>query len=461
MIASARRWAHKILRDVHTKNKTLGAALEDARKHLNDPRDRALARAIAAGTLRQRGTIDYLLSQVSSRPIETIDPVVLDLLRAAVFQCHFLDRVPTHAAVNDAVDLSREVAKTGTDKFINGVLRALIRSYRSIRLPAPPDALNIERNRATALEYLSTTLSHPKWLVERWLDRHGFEAAEKWALFNNEPSPVTIHANQLLGTRKDLSQRLAAQQVLTRKAHWCPDALTVTGGVPPLDTASAKEGRLLVQDEAAQLVSKLVSTEADNLVLDLCASPGSKTVGISGAMFGRGLLIATDLRTSRLNILKSTISRCKTKNVRLVRLDATAPLPFSRIFDRVLVDVPCSGLGTLRSNPDIKWRHTPNELISLSQQQETIIRNAASVIRPGGFLVYATCSSEPEENEHVVHRFLKEHSDFGITRPADPVLTEFIDSHHQFKTFPFRHDLQAFYGVVMQRRASPINASYD
>jgi len=453
MIASARRWAHRILRDVHTTNKTLGAGLEEARKHLIDPRDRTLTRAIAAGTLRQRGVIDYLLSQVSSRPIEAIDPVVLDLLRAAVFQCHFLDRVPIHAAVNDAVELSREVAGTGADKFINGVLRALIRCHKSIRLPTPPDALNTDQNHLVALEFLSTTLSHPKWLVERWLNRHGFEAAKKWALFNNEPSPVTIHTNRLLGNRKDLSQRLAAQQVLTRKARWCPDALTVTGGAPPFETSSAKEGQLLLQDEAAQLVTKLVPTTANSRILDLCASPGNKTVGVSGAMCDQGLIVATDLRTPRIDVLQSTIVRCKTKNVRLVRLDAAEPLPFPQIFDSVLVDVPCSGLGTLRSNPDIKWRYAPNELISLSQRQVKIISNAASVIRPGGFLVYTTCSSEPEENEHVVRRFLGEHSDFSVTRPTDPILACFINDRHHFKTFPFRHNLQAFFGVVMQRQA--------
>ncbi len=450
MIAPARRAAHRVLRSVHTGRSDLSTALARARRPLEDTRDRALAGEIAVGTLRWRAAVDHLLAQVSSRPIEDLDPEVRDLLRAASYQLRWLERVPARAVVYDAVELAREFAPPGTDRFVNGVLRTLADARRPTSLPPRPDTSAGTKDRRAVLDYLSVTESHPRWLVERWLDRHGLAAASAWVRFNNKPAPVTLQANQLKGSTRDLADRLAAYGVQTAPARWAPDALRVTAGLP-LATPLTAEGRLLVQDEAAQLVMALVDAGRDTRVLDVCAAPGGKTVGLAGAMANHGLLVAADLRPRRLALLAATLARCGVRCGHVVRLDGTASLPFDAVFDRVLVDAPCSGLGTLRSDPDIRWRHEPKSLVALAAQQLTLLSQAAAIVRPGGILVYATCSSEPEENEETVGRFEAMRPDFTAVAPAESRFGRFIDPAGHFRTLPFRDGLQAFYAAVLRR----------
>ena len=450
MTGPARRAAHRVLRTVHTGRADLATALERARGGLDDPRDRALAGAIAAGTLRWRAALDHLLAQVSARPLDRIDAAVLDLLRAGAFQLRFLDRVPARAAVHDAVALSREVAPPGADRFVNGLLRRLSDPRCPASLPPPPRSAETT-TRAEALDYLAITLSHPRWLAERWLDRHGLEAATGWARFDNEPAPVTLHTNRLRGTPAEIGERLAGQGVHTAAARWAPDALAVTAGHPGATPAFAA-GDVLVQDEAAQLIAAVVAAAPDMRVLDVCAAPGGKSVDLAGAMAGRGVLVAADLRPRRLAVLEATIRRCGAECVRVVRLDAAAPLPFAPAFDRVLVDAPCSGLGTLRSDPDIRWRVTAASLAALARRQDAFLTHAAGAVRAGGRLVYATCSGEPEENEDVVARFRKAHPQFEVVLPAAPELARFLDADGYFRTLPFRDGLQAFFGAVLERK---------
>ena len=421
---------------MHAGRADLATALERARGRLHDPRDRALAGAVAAGTLRWRAAIDHLLARVSQRPLDRIDDAVLDVLRAGAFELRFLDRVPAHATVHDAVALTREVARPGAERFVNGLLRRLSDPRCPASLPPAPRA-GTQATRAEALDYLAITLSHPRWLAERWLDRHGLDAAAAWARFDNEPAPVTLHANRLRGTRGEAAERLAGEDVRAAASRWAPHAL---------------DGDVLVQDEAAQLVAALVEAGPGMRVLDVCAAPGGKTVGLAGDMAGRGVLVAADLRPRRLAVLRATVRRCGAECVRLVRLDAAAPLPFAPTFDRVLVDAPCSGLGTLRSDPDIRWRVTPDRLAPLARRQDAFVTHAAAAVRPGGRLVYATCSGEPEENEHVVARFRRAHPQFRIVRPAAPEAARFLDSEGYFRTLPFRDGLQAFFGAVLERK---------
>ncbi len=449
MTSPARRAAHRVLRTVHTGRADLATALEHARGGLADARDRALAGAIAAGALRWRAAIDHLLGQVAERPLGRVDAAVLDVLRAGVFELRFLDRVPAHATVHDAVSLTREVARPGAERFVNGLLRRLSDPRCPAALPSAPRSAG-KTARAEALDYLAITLSHPRWLAERWLDRHGLDDAAAWARFDNEPAPVSLRANRLRATREEAAERLAAQGVRTAAARWAPDALDVSTGHPGFTPAFA-DGDVLVQDEAAQLVAALVEARPGMRVLDVCAAPGGKTVGIAGDMAGRGVLVAADLRPRRLTVLEATVRRCRAECVRLVRLDATRPLPFAPIFDRVLVDAPCSGLGTLRSDPDIRWRMTPDRLASLALRQDALLARAAATVRAGGRLVYATCSGEPEENEHVVARFRQTHPHFRIVRPAAPEAARFLDAADCFRTLPFRDGLQAFFGAVLER----------
>ena len=240
--------------------------------------DRALAAEIAVGTLRWQAALDAIIGQISSRPLATLDVDILDLLRAAVYQLLYLERVPSHAVVNDAVSLSRAVGKQSATGFVNGVLRAITTPPPRFSLPKRPSpgSTTVEAlERQGFLDYISITLSHPRWLVERWLDRYGPDAAERWARFNNEPAPITLRVNTLKTSPNALATRLKTYGVQVRQGRWSPRTLVVMRG-NPLGTPAATEGLFLVQDEASQLVAELVAAHPDSRVLDACASPGGK-----------------------------------------------------------------------------------------------------------------------------------------------------------------------------------------
>ncbi len=452
MTAPARRAAHRVLRDVDTGRVDLSTALARARRGLEDPRDRALVGKITTGTLRWRAALDHLIEQVSFRPVDRLDPAVSNLLRAGAYQLLFLERIPNRAAVHDAVALARQIGKASAAGFVNAVLRGLAERRGAPALPTRPEVpTGGEPDRRAALDYLSITLSHPRWLVERWLDRHGYDAAMAWAHFNNKPAPITLCANTLKCSRSQLADRLATHGIDTDPGRWGAHTLVIKEG-NPLTTPLAAEGWFLIQDEASQLITKLVGAPLGARVLDTCASPGTKTVGIAGAMKNQGLIVATDVRPRRLRLLTETLARCTTHCVRVARADLARPLPFRAVFDRVLVDAPCSGLGTLRRDPDIRWRREPVELPALADRQAAMLANASTVVRPGGQLTYATCSSEPEENEQVVAHFLATHDAFEAITPNCTALRPLIDEVGHFRTLPFRDRLEAFYAAVLRRR---------
>lgn len=232
--------------------------------------------------------------------------------------------------------------------------------------------------------------------------------------------------------------------------RWSPAALIVTRG-NPLATDLAADGLFQVQDEASQLVAELVRARPAERVLDTCAAPGGKTVAIASAMANRGLLVAGDRRPARLALLAERLARCGCRNTRAVRLDARGPLPFGAVFDWVLVDAPCSGLGTLRRDPDIRWRRRPDELEALGRLQSALLAGAAKTVAPGGRLVYATCSSEPEENQDVVEAFLERAAEFRVEPPGAPRLAALVDAGGRLRTLPHRDGLEAFFAVVLRR----------
>lgn len=452
MTAPARAAAHRVLRDVHSGRCDLPQAQARARRALDDPRDRALAAEIAIGTLRWRAALDCVLAQASSRALDTLDPDVLDVLRAAAYQLRHLQRVPAHAVVHDAVALTRTTARARAAGFVNAVLRALAGRPQAAALPARPAGAESAGglDRRQALAWLATTQSHPRWLVERWLDRYGFDAAARWTSFNNAAAPITIRANTLRISPPALAEQLASRGVEVAPSRWSPAALIVTRG-NPLATDLAADGLFQVQDEASQLVAELVRARPAERVLDACAAPGGKTVAIAGAMANRGLLVAGDRRPARLALLAERLARCSCRNTRAVRLDARGPLPFDAVFDWVLVDAPCSGLGTLRRDPDIRWRRRPDELAALGRLQSALLAGTATVVAPGGRLVYATCSSEPEENQDVVEAFLERAAEFRVEPPAAPRLAALVDAGGRLRTLPHRDGLEAFFAVALRR----------
>ena len=450
MIAPARIAALNILLAVSSGDADLPTAIAASRGRLQDDRDRALAAEIATGVQRWRAALDHLIGVFSKRELARLDPEVAEILRLSAYQLLHLTRVPAAAVVDDAVDLVKRSRKRSASGFVNAVLRTLSRQRARLPLPGRPSHATDTR---AALEYFSITLSHPRWLAERWLDRYGFQAAEAWMQFNNSPAPLTLRGNRMRLRAEELRSRLDEDGVKVRPGAFAPDALIVEAG-HPLRGPGLDRGWFLVQDEASQLVACLAGARPGMRVLDACASPGGKTTAMAADMLRRGLLVASDVRARRIQLLRSTVTAAAATNVAVVRSDLLRPLPFGRPFDLVVVDAPCSGLGTLRRDPDIRWRRREADLPSLAAAELTMLRHAADAVALGGRVVYSTCSSEPEENDGVVDAFLRGTDDFVAidAREASPALpASVIDDRGRLRTEPHRHGLEAFFGAVLQR----------
>jgi len=458
MIAPARTAALEVLLAVASGRRTLPDALARTSATLGDERDRALAADISAGTLRWRGAIDHVIGLVASRPLTRVDADVLEILRLSTYQLLHLTRVPASAVVHDGVELARARGHASAAGFVNAVLRKVTSRPQAGLLPSRPAASGTPPHpalRKEAESYLSTTLSHPLWLVRRWLDRYGFDATEAWCTFNNTRAPVTLRANTLRVDRAGLASLLETYGVQTAPTRLAPDGLVVLAG-HPLRTPAAGQGLFFVQDEASQLVALLAEARPGDEVLDACAAPGGKTVAMAAAMRDTGRLVAMDVRQRRMRVLRETVAASGAASVHLVQADLGRGLPFGTQFDCVLVDAPCSGLGTLRRDPEIRWRRAEAELPRLAARQTRLLAEAARHVRPEGRLVYATCSSEPEENEAVVTRFLETHPEFARAAWRDgappEVFAPVLDPAGALRTAPHLHALEAFFGLVLGRR---------
>ena len=457
MIAPARLAAYEILRTVSTGSSDLPTALAAARGNLHDERDRALAAEITSGVQRWRATLDHLIVAFAKRAIDRLDPEVVEILRLSAYQLLHLTRVPAAAVVDDAVDLTKRVGKRSASGFVNAVLRTISRRRASLPLPARPSE---PADRDAALNYLSITLSHPRWLADRWLERLGLDAAEAWMQFNNTAAAVTLRANRLQTTREALAERLAADdptddEIRVHPTIYAPDGLIVDQG-HPLRGSGQEQGWFVVQDEASQLVTLLAGDRPLPRILDTCASPGGKTTALAALMEGRGLLVACDVRDRRIDLLRRTVTASGAANVRIVQADLLQPLPFAATFDCVLVDAPCSGLGTLRRDPDIRWRRREQDLVPLAAAELTMLQHAAANVAPGGRLVYATCSSEPEENEGVADALLTTTPGFvpvPAAQASSRLSETLIDHRGHLRTRPDLHGLEAFFGAVFERQA--------
>ncbi len=392
MPTPARRLAASVLARVAAGQGTLADALAAKEIDQLDPRERAFLHELVLGTLRRRGWLDHVLAGLASRPLGRATPRVRDALRLGAYQLLYL-RVPAHAAVSESVALARAAEpRGGATGFVNAVLRRLQREGP----PSEPSAGD------DPLGWLTTAGSLPRWLAERWLDRLGAAGAVARARALLEPPPTGFRFNPHVG---DAPARAAAAGLDPRGTD-VPDAWEAADG-RLADLAG--EGLLYVQDVGSQLVAQLAVRSG--LVLDACAAPGGKALLIADRLGASGRVVATEAAPRRLRTLSEVCSRWGARNVHLVAGDALHP-PFHRPFDSILVDAPCSGLGTLARRPDIRWRCGPRDVERHAVRQRALLDALAPLVRPGGRLVYSTCSVEDEENEGVVRPFLEAHPMF-------------------------------------------------
>jgi 16S rRNA (cytosine967-C5)-methyltransferase len=410
-----------------------------------DARDRALATELVYGTLRWQGWLDWQLDRVSHRRVAELPAWLRALLRSGAYQLAFLDRVPARAVVHEAVELAKRRRPHGVPQFVNAVLRALAGLPRP--WPAPVSAAG------DPVETLALAVSAPAWLIMRWIARWGPAEAEALGRALNEPPPLVLRANTLQTTPAALMAALRAAGAGVEPGRWAPEALRVPGAGDPRGLAPLRAGWGAVQDEAAILVGHALDPAPGETVADVGAAPGTKTTHLGQLMANRGRLLAIDRHAGRMRRLEAA---CRAMGVTIVETHAAGVEALAgetgAICDRVLVDAPCSNLGVLRRNPDGKWRRQEADLPALAAAQGTMLAAAAALVRPGGVLVYATCSLEPEENEAVVAAFRAHRPDFVPDPLPAAVPAECRTAPDVLRTWPHRHATDGFTAHRLRRR---------
>jgi len=409
--------------------------------------DRALATEFVYGTLRWRGRLDFLLSRVLDRDFDTLEPLVATLLRLGAYQIVFTINVPDASAVDQTVRCARAVGAERATSLVNAVLRRLARIHDKIPLPD----LKVD-----PMAHLTAVLSLPPWIAERWLALFGAEEAAALAKASNSVPPLTARVNPRRCTRETLIEELGPRLPDARPCQLAPRGVVLGHRGHPGRDPAFLEGRYTLQDEASQLVVAYLGPKPGERILDVCAAPGTKTTAIAEEIGDAGEVVAMDRNARRLRLVGRDARRLGLSNITTCEHDAMRPLDGiagGGVFDRILVDAPCSGLGTLRRNPDARWRVRPGDPARLAEIQTGILRNAAAVLRPGGVLVYSTCTLLPEENEMVVGSLLSEARDCRLL-PADAApepTRRLIGADGYLRSFPHLHDTDGFFAARLER----------
>ena len=410
MISPARKVAYEVLRRVEAEGAYASDVLHAELGARVKAEDAGLATELVMGVLRWRRLLDFLLERQLKKPVAKLDLPVALALRIGLYQLRFLERVPARAAVNESVELVKSARKTSAATLVNAVLR---RAANEARMPAekfvPRDAPLAGR--------LGILHSHPTWLVERWLARMGDQRTVALLEANNHTPRLTCALHDLK-RREEIFAALQRAGLQIEPGKILQSAFTVSGG-SPTRTDSFRSGAISIQDEASQTVPLLLEVQTKDRVLDLCAAPGGKTPPLVRAAGPDGLVIAADRHAHRLRAMREQFKRLTLTQVRLVELDAASPLPFGKFFNRILVDAPCSGTGTLARHPEIRWRLQPEQLAEFHALQTALLKSALERLVPGGRLVYSTCSMEPEENEQVVEEALRNISGFALNAGSE------------------------------------------
>lgn len=437
-ISPARLAAYDILLKVESGNGSSSELLAESAEVLGD-RDRTLCHELTLGTIRRQMFLDAAVAQKTKK--QKMDIEVLIALRLGLYQLLFLDRVPDYSAINDSVELVRRAKKTSAKGFVNAILRRFTREKPDLEF-------------GDEIERISIETSHPRWLLEKWIGLFGREMATSIAWANGILPPTAFrptllsqkrgfNIDDLIGTDSFRSSDVVENCFLAER-------------MPPELRRLEEEHLIYFQDEASQMVGALVNSYEGQRILDVCASPGSKTgqIGVTG-LGGerRQLFVAGDISDRRTDLLKRNILAQGQTEANLLQYDAEAELPFAdAMFDVILVDAPCSGTGTIRHNPEIRYRISPDDFEMHAHRQKRILSNAARSLSPNGVLIYSTCSLESEEDEDVVFAFLAEHADFRAIQPQLP--DGFITERGFARTFPSRDDMDGFFVAVMTRQAN-------
>ena len=406
----------------------------DRRTSILDDRDRRWAHELTFGLLRKRAWLDALLTERVRGGLVRLDPDLCDLLRAGAYQLLQMRSVPPYAAIAQTVELAKTRHGLGASKLVNAVLRRLDRERDNLARAVSTDPV----------ETLVLTHSHPRWLIQRWIANFGIvDATALLAANNTEP---TIYVRPFNVVREQLEASLEASGLQIGEAPLVRDSVRLPAGVALTELAAYAEGRFFVQDPAATLVTQYAAIAPGCVVADVCAAPGGKTLELAR---GAASVIASDKSATRLSRLAENIRRVDANVIELLVMDARTPA--LRQMDAVLVDAPCTGTGTFRRHPDARWRLKPADIPQLATTQRSLLEAAAGIVKPGGLLVYSTCSLEPEENDQPVDQFLESHPEFTLEAPpAGTVPAEVID-RGRLRVLPQLHGADGAFAARLRK----------
>lgn len=442
---SARAMALEILYLVDHEDAYSNLALNSVlEKHRPEKQDRGFVTELVYGTLRTRNTLDWVLGRFLKKPITGLTPWIRNILRVGVYQLMYLDKVPASAAVNESVNLAKRYGHKGTAGLVNGVLRNVVRSLAEITYPDP------EKD---PVLHMAVKYSHPDWLVERWLKEYGFAETVEFCKANNEIPPNAVRTNTLRISREELKKRLEAEGMQVTEGRLAPETLILEGFKSVGGIAAHREGLFLVQDESSTLVGHALWPAPGSLVIDACSAPGGKTTHLAQLMDNNGRIVACDVHAHKMNLVRENMDRLGITIIEPVLLDAARlDEKFAGQADYILVDAPCSGLGVLRRRPEIRWRKEPGQLAELRELQLAILDSAARCLKPGGVLVYSTCTVTEEENTSVVQEILRRRPELKLESLSGylpgslaglPGLETMPDGFVQF--LPHRHGTDGFF----------------
>ncbi|QDI92995.1 16S rRNA (cytosine(967)-C(5))-methyltransferase RsmB [Salicibibacter halophilus] len=397
---------------------------------------------VVYGTIKRLNTIDDVLGRVMKQPLRKTDRRVKTILRMSVYQLLFMDRVPERAAIHEGVELAKAWGRGGLKGFVNGVLRNVARQglpdYRALFDP---------------VQRIALSTSHPEWLVRTWINTYGEAVTEAMCEANAERAYTTLRVNRLQTDRLALQEKLEADGVKTTPGKLSPDSLIVMEG-QALHSALFERGAFSFQDESSMRVTDALDPQPGMRVLDACAAPGGKAAHIAERMNDDGEVLANDIHDHKRTLIAEQAERLGLESINAQASDATelAGNIETKTYDRVLVDAPCSGLGVLRAKPDIKWHIDPKEIEQLAALQINILEAAAHALKPGGILVYSTCTVMPAENEDVIAAFLKNNPSFELDDTLDARLGLETENPGQRLIFPQQYDSDGFFIAAMKKR---------
>ncbi|MGJ5629310.1 16S rRNA (cytosine(967)-C(5))-methyltransferase [Nostoc sp. CALU 1950] len=472
-MTNPRQLAFIALRDVH-KGAYADVALDRVLQKVNLPdNDRRLLTELVYGSVRRQRTLDTLIDQLAKKKSHQQPPDLRTILHLGFYQLRYQQRIPASAAVNTTVQLAKENGFSGLTGFVNGLLRQYLRKAgvqgsrgaeekNSLLLPHSPvptpqspiphfDPLQLPEN---PVERLGILHSFPDWMIQVWLEQLDFSETEQLCEWMNQSPTIDLRINPLCTSIEEVEAALQSAGVLVRRIPHLPQALRLIGSAGSIQKLPGfTEGWWTVQDSSAQLVSHLLDPQPGEVVIDVCAAPGGKTTHIAELMADKGKIWACDRTSSRLRKLQENSQRLNLQSIQIYTGDSRHFNQFQNTADRVLLDAPCSGLGTMHRHADARWRQTPESVRELSVLQEELLTHTSTFVKPGGVLVYATCTLHPAENEEVISAFLAKSPDWQIESPSGVELPDSAHSTPQgwFKVWPHRQDMDGFFMVRLRK----------